>query len=131
MIEWPASEENPARAFCFPARPHRRANEMTVVEEIMQAALTAPDDRKNAALRVLRGEPAIQPAAPQTEPYLTLTECGRRLGISPCTLWRWAIPGHQFAGRRKFRMSEVEAYLASDEFRRRVEFLKEERAKRP
>jgi len=105
---------------------------MTAMEELMQAALVAPEDRRAEALRVLRGE-----AAPDAEresgpePYLTLREVGRRLGVSPCSLWRWGVPGHELGGRRRFRLSEVVGYLESDAFKRRAAELKEERREDP
>ena len=37
------------------------------------------------------------------------------------------VPGHQLGGRRRFKMSEVTAYLESDEMQKRVEELKEMR----
>jgi predicted DNA-binding transcriptional regulator AlpA len=107
---------------------------MTLTEEIMQAAFLAPDARKRDALKILRGEAApaldaetLRRCSGQAEPYLTLREVGRRLSVSACTLWRWGVPGHELGGRRRFRMSEVEAYLASDEFKKRAEDLKVDR----
>jgi hypothetical protein len=94
----------------------------------MQAALLATDAHKREALRVLRGDAAEPEKRQETEPYLTLREVGRRLGVSPCSLWRWGVPGHDLGGRRRFRMREVEAYLAGDEFKRRAADLKEDRA---
>ena len=41
--------------------------------------------------------------------------------------WRWGVPGHELGGRRRFRLSEVVAYLESDAFKRRAVELKEER----
>jgi predicted DNA-binding transcriptional regulator AlpA len=106
---------------------------MTLVEEIMQVAFTAPDERKRDALRVLKGEveagdaDALRRCSGQAEPYLTMRMLSKRLGISGCSLWRYGVPGHELGGRRRFRMSEVEAYLASEEFKARAEDLKEER----
>ena len=101
---------------------------MTTMEELMQAALVAPEDRKAMAVRVLRGEPAggVGEGRKDTERFLTLRECARRLGVSSCSLWRWGVPGHVLGGRRKFRISEVEAYLESNEFRERAAELREE-----
>lgn len=101
---------------------------MSSMEELLQAALVAPEDRRTEALRVLRGN-AAQKAEVNLgpEPYLTLREIGRRIQISPCSLWRWGVPGHELGGRRRFRMSEVTEYLESDAFRRRAEELKQER----
>lgn len=99
--------------------------------DLLAALVTATPERKVAALRVLKGEvPEVRDprsAVRETEPYLTLRELGRRLGISPCSLWRYDVPGHELGGRRRFRMSEVEAYLASKEFKQKAEDLKEER----
>lgn len=110
---------------------------MSVIEELMQAALTAPDELKARALRVLRGESqtldaeTLRRCSGQAERFLTLKECAKRLGVSSCSLWRWQVPGHELGGRPKFRMSEIEAYLASDTFRRRAAELREQdRARR-
>ena len=95
---------------------------MTATEEIMQLVLTAPEARKMAALSVLRGEAQIAeeyvPGPPPTvEPFLTLQEVGKRLGLSPCSLWRWKVPGHDLGGRRRYRILEVAAYLESTSLR--------------
>jgi len=101
---------------------------MTAIEELMQAALVAPEARRTEALRVLRGEAAQEvEAVPGPEPYLTLREVARRLGVSACSLWRWGVPGHELGGRRRFRLSEVAEYLEGDEFRAKAEKLRAER----
>ena len=102
----------------------------TALEELMHAALAAAPDRRDDALAVLRGQlAAIDPAknAPAHEPYLTLREVGQRLGISSATLWRWQVPGHSLGGRRRFRLSEVEAYLKTEDFERRAAALRADR----
>jgi len=105
--------------------------------DLLAAVVAATPERKEAALRVLRGEvPAVDEAtrrlvAGEAEPFQTLREIGRRLTVSPCSLWRWGVPGHELGGRRRFRMSEVEAYLASDAFKKRAAELREQdRARR-
>lgn len=96
--------------------------------DFLTALLAAPEDRRAEALRVLRGDTERNaPADCGPEPYLTLREVGRRLGVSPCSLWRWQVPGHELGGRRRFRLSEVAAYLESADFKRRAEELKEGR----
>ena len=95
----------------------------------MAAVVAAPDERKRAALKILRGDPEPERSTVQgkaTESYLTLKECARRLGVSACSLWRWQVPGHELGGRRKFRMSEIETYLGSEEFKRRAAELRDE-----
>jgi len=47
--------------------------------------------------------------------------------VSTCSLWRWRVPGHALGGRRRFRVSEVTAYLDSTEFRAVAEELKSKR----
>ena len=95
------------------------------MNEVLAALVTATPERKAAALRVLRGDDSGAARRPDTEPYLTLREVGRQLAVSPCSLWRWGVPGHELGGRRRFRMSEVEVYLASDAFKRRAGELRE------
>jgi len=108
----------------------KRRMAMTLTEEIIQAALVAPDARKTEALRVLRGEnhpvdaETLRRCAGQTEQFLTLKECARRLGLHESTLWKWQVPKHTLGGRAKFRMSEIEAYLASEAFKQRAEELR-------
>jgi hypothetical protein len=102
---------------------------MTLTEEVMTAVLSAPDDKKTAALRLLRGEPEGRGQKAEdrnTEMFLTLKECARRLGVSACSLWRWGMPGYELGGRRKFRMTEVEAYLQSDAFKKRAAKLRKD-----
>jgi len=96
--------------------------------DFLAALLTAPEERRTEALRVLRGDTGQDvPADHGPEPYLTLREVGRRLGVSPCSLWRWQVPGHELGGRRRFRLSEVAEYLESADFKRRAAELKEGR----
>lgn len=96
--------------------------------DFLAALLAAPEERRAEALRVLRGDAGQNAEADRgPEPYLTLREVGRRLGVSPCSLWRWQVPGHELGGRRRFRLSEVAAYLESAEFKRRADDLKLER----
>jgi predicted DNA-binding transcriptional regulator AlpA len=96
---------------------------MSALEDLVQAAMTAPANRRKEALKLLRGEAADPPRA-QPEPYLPLRETAKRLGISTATLWRWRVPGHELGGRPRFRLSEAEAYLQSDAFKRRAAALR-------
>lgn len=100
---------------------------MNSIEDLLQAALAASDERRREALRVLRGDTIDTEKLPDAEPFLTLREIGRRLNLSPCSLWRYGVPGHELGGRRRYRLNEVVAYLESDEFRRRAEELREKR----
>jgi predicted DNA-binding transcriptional regulator AlpA len=103
---------------------------MTTTESLILAVLSATEERKEVALKVLRGDIATEQntvRGKDTETYVTLREVGRRLGVSACSLWRWGVPGHELGGRRRFRMSEIEAYLKSEAFRKRAADLKEYR----
>ena len=103
---------------------------MIAGDEFLQAILSAPPDRRRDALRILRGD--VGDSAHQlSEPYLTLREIAKRLGLSTVTLWRWQIPGHGLGGRPRFRLSEVESYLQSDAFKRRSAALRAIRKERP
>lgn len=94
--------------------------------DFLAALLAATPDRKAAALRVLRGEMPEMAQRPDTEPFRTLQEVGRLLGLSPCSLWRWQVPRHVLGGRPRFRVSEIEKYLASEEFQRRAAVVRKE-----
>ncbi len=93
--------------------------------ELLAAVVAATPERKEAALKVLRGE-NVSPTPP-AEKFVTLKECAGQLGVSACSLWRWKVPGHELGGRRRFRISEVQAYLESDEFKRVSADLRENR----
>lgn len=106
---------------------------MSALEELVQAALNAPTQRRDDALQVLRGQlRAVDPseAALQSEPYITLRQLAKRLGFSTTTLTRWRVPSHEFGGKPRFRLSEVEQYLKTEEYRRRVAALRAERKER-
>lgn len=99
--------------------------------DLLAAFVAATPERKEAALRVLRGEASTADAKHEPERFLTQKECAKRLGLSACSLWRWQVPCHELGGRPRYRLSEIEAYLTSEEFRRRAAELREQdRARR-
>ncbi|HRY49602.1 MAG TPA: hypothetical protein P5186_16255 [Candidatus Paceibacterota bacterium] len=103
---------------------------MTTLEQIIQAAMVADADLRLAALCVLQRKAHVTDTSDeiiQNEPYLTCRTLAQRLGVSPCTVWRWQPPSHDLGGRRRYRFSEVQAYLASDDFERRAAALRAER----
>jgi len=100
------------------------------LDTCMRALLEAPADRRAIALRVLTGDAPEQPAAARPEPYKTLRQVSQETGLSATTLWRYAIPGHELGGRRRFRLTEVLEYLESDAFRDKAIELKNERRQR-
>lgn len=80
---------------------------MTETESLMKAVLTADDDRRARALKVL--ETGIADAPP--EPLLTPRQLCERLRISRATLWRWRLPGIRRGGVLRYRWPEVLAAL--------------------
>jgi hypothetical protein len=103
----------------------------TSVEELLRAVLAAPPDLRSQALGVLEGraravELDAQPDA-DAEGYASLREVARHWGVYPCTVWRWDRPSHNVGGRRRFKLSEVADYLASEAFQRRQAALRAER----
>lgn len=89
-----------------------------LTSEVLQALLHATDEQKQSALRALRGEQTE--IEPTVEPYLTLKQVAAKLNLHPSTLWRWDVPKHSLGGRPRFLLSEIGAYLESDEFKRKA-----------
>lgn len=82
---------------------------MTTMEQLMQAMLNAPEERKAAALRALKGEVA-EPAAVATGPlFLGMSAGAKLLGVSRATFWRIVSAG---------RIERVELYPSSYRVRR-------------
>ena len=101
-----------------------------VTNDLLAAVLAATPDRKAAALRVLRGECGAGDGEKKGAPperFVTQRELVKMIGVSAISLWRWKVPGHELGGRRRFRASEVLAYLESPEFREVAEGLKSAR----
>jgi hypothetical protein len=102
----------------------------TTTDEFLHALFSASDKHKSRALKILKGEcPEVHVATQvagraQVEPYVTLREAARLLGVSACSLWRWGVRGHELGGRPKYRVSEVVEYLESDEFIKKAEELR-------
>ena len=97
------------------------------IEEFFQAALAAPPAVREQAMLVLEGKAQVQNAGTGLrcpEPYLTLRDVSQALGISTTTLWRYEIPRHEFGGRPRYKLSEVENYLNSEAFQRRAADLR-------
>jgi excisionase family DNA binding protein len=66
---------------------------MALLEELMQAALAAPDERKREAVELLRGtRPATVPA-PRGPLLMGMTAAASYLGVSRATLWRMLRDG--------------------------------------
>jgi hypothetical protein len=94
---------------------------MTTLENLMQAVLSATEDRKEAALRVLRGEPVTPPEKPVIGPLLMgMGEGAKFLGVSRATLWRILRAGtfrkvELFPGSYRVRREDLIS-LAKGEF---------------
>ena len=91
--------------------------------ELLQAMLVANDERKNQALRVLRGE--FSTAADQKKPLsgpllLGMGSGAKFLGVSRATLWRAVRAGklqkvELFPGSFRVRREDLEALAAGRE----------------
>jgi len=78
---------------------------MTLTEQILSAVLTAPEDRKAAALRALRGD---APAADPLDDLVSSKEIVNRFGIRPMTLYRRKLPAVcKIGGVNYYRRSEI------------------------
>jgi excisionase family DNA binding protein len=84
---------------------------MTLTEEVMQAALGASDELKAAALKVLRGVAAPGGGGGEDEGPLLLGmgAAAKRLGVSRATFWRMLQTG---------RIQKVELFTGSYRVRR-------------
>jgi hypothetical protein len=91
------------------------------LEDYLHAVLHAPPERREEALRTLRGE------LPRSEPYLSLANLSRRIGFSTKSLHRWQVPKHDIGGNPRYRESEVLEYFKSEAFKRRQAALRAER----
>ena len=80
---------------------------MTGTDTLIKAVLTADEDRRARALKVL--ESGIAEAPP--EPLLTPRQLCERLRISRATLWRWRLPGIRRGGVLRYCWPEVLAAL--------------------
>jgi len=83
---------------------------MNTRNEVLRAALDATPEQLTRALDSLMG---AAPTPRSLEPYLTLRQLAKRLGVSTTSLWRWRVPGHRIGGRRRFKLSEVVEFLES------------------
>ena len=97
---------------------------LQIIKPLLQSDETITANQIEQVIGILVGAVSKPREAP--EPYMTLKEAARKLNISACSLWRWRVPGHDFGGRRKFRISEIEAYLETDEFKERAKELRAE-----
>ena len=97
----------------------------TDTARIIEALTKADDQRRQRALLALKGQDGSQDTG--SEPFRTLKDVARQLGFVPSTLWRWGVPGHLLGGRRRFKLSEVTAYLESPEFPSHVRQLRKAR----
>lgn len=78
---------------------------MTLTEQVLSELLTAPEERKEAALRALRGQAA---AADPLDDLISSKEIVNRFGIRPMTLYRRKLPAAcKIGGVNYYRRSEI------------------------
>jgi hypothetical protein len=91
---------------------------MSAIEQLMQAALTAPEERRQTALRVLQGEMPAAAARPVTGPLLmNMCAAARFLGVSRTTLLKIVAAGavekvEIFSGSYRVTRESLEALAA-------------------
>ena len=66
-------------------------------------------------------------AAINAERRLTLKAVAAHYGVSVQTAGRWALPSHEWLGRKWYRISDCDRYLQSQDFKQRLAFLREGR----
>ena len=101
-----------------------------ILTPLLQSDETILPEYIERAVQILSGEEAEPESLSQQEkpePYMTLRAVAKALNISACSLWRWRVPKHAFGGRPKYRLSEVEAYLRSEQMKKRAAELKKQR----
>ncbi len=113
-----------------PSDIHSRSGDSGLLGRIVEAAMGSTSDRIEDAIRLLNGgrDAVSGPESKATdEAYLSLRQLSVEIGISPSTLWRYQIPGHEMGGHPRYKRSEVEAYLKSEAFKRRAASLRADR----
>ena len=104
-----------------------KATTRQVLYPLLQSDDTITPRQIEQVMRVLSAESLGTENAVKIEPFTTLREVAKALNVSTVSLWRWQIPGHELGGQRRFRLSEVVAYLESEQFKRWVKELREDR----
>jgi hypothetical protein len=101
--------------------------------DFLAAAMAATPGRLTEALAVLKGDNRLEQASKPVahEPFVTLEALSKITGIGRITLWRYNVPGHKHAGRMRYRVSEVLAFLESSQFQTVVAALRANGWKRP
>lgn len=89
------------------------------LDAFMASYFAASDDRKNAALKAamnaLNGKSPVE----QThELYLNARQIAQRYGINEATVWRWKFPAVSWGGIKRYKASDCDAYLVSDQLKK-------------
>lgn len=100
--------------------------------KLLAAAIAGVEPKKRDRIFefILNDAPLSTQPGGTAEPYVTLAQLATQLNFHPTTLWRWNVPRHELAGRPRFIVSEVVAYLQSPEFKSRARELKRSRRAR-
>jgi hypothetical protein len=110
-----------------------RTMRTTAIPDLVALAMQASDDKIEWATRILKGKSYAQPHPPKppVEPFKTLEAVAKEVGIGRITLWRYNIPGHNHAGRVRYRTCEVLEYLESPKLQIVVQLLRANGWRRP
>ncbi len=93
----------------------------------MDAYEKASEERRRAALEAADAALFGTALAQKAEPFLNAVQLAGKLGLNKTTVWRWAFPFHVWAGQKRYKLSECEAYLLSEAIIRRRQELRRER----
>jgi hypothetical protein len=80
-----------------------------------------------AALAVLQEEVRAKTNG-AAENYLSGRELAAHYNLDESTVWRWQFPSEDWHGVRRYKLSQCDAYLGSEEFKARKAMLRLERA---
>lgn len=90
---------------------------MSAMEDLMSAALSAPEDRKTQALKVLKGEVAATPSPRSEGPLLLgMGAAANYLGCGRTSLWRMIQAGRLekveiLPGSYRIRRGDLDRYV--------------------
>jgi predicted DNA-binding transcriptional regulator AlpA len=94
---------------------------MSALENLMTAALGAPEERRAEALRVLKGEVPVAERKPSSGPLLIgMSRASEMLGVSRATMWRMLKRGtfekiEILPGSYRLRRADLEAFVQNNQ----------------
>ena len=97
------------------------------LESFLAAYHAASEEYRRAGLKAAMAALTGQTKESSGEELLTARSLADRLDIVPSTVWRWRFPYVDWLGRKRYRLSDCQAYLQSDAFQLRRLALRSDR----